>query len=159
MNTTYYIIQNIKGGEVLFCSESKELAEEFKKAHDYMHSKPAKMTEFTNPDVSFPKGLLIYAIADYKVDENDKLESDVNVKINLIKPCDHHEYEEFYIDTSSNVAIKGKKKEAGLFFITHDVRCYIDTVVAESSFMMKDRAAKFIIDHILSERESGLDKR
>ena len=160
MNTTYYIVQVIKGGEVLFCSESKELAKEFKKNHDYMHTRPTKLVEFTNPDsTEFPKGLLIYAIVDYKVSAiTEELDSDINVKINLVKPCEHHDEEEFYVDTSSKQVIKRKKSEIDLIYIVHDIRCYIDSKVDESSFTMKDRAAKFITDQILSLREEGLDK-
>ena len=160
MNTKYYIVQVIRGGEVLFCSTSKELAQEFKKNHDYMHTRPTKLVEFENPDdVEFPKGLLVYAIADYKVSAlTDELDSDINVKINLVKPCEHHEKEEFYVDTSSKQIIKRKRSDVDTLYITHDVRCYIDSKTNESSFTMKDRAAKFIIDQILSLRENGLDK-
>ena len=161
MNTTYYIVQVIKGGEVLFCSESKEIAKEFKKNHDYMHTRPTKITEFTNPDMTkFPKGLLIYAIVDYKVSKlTGEIDSDINVRINLVKPCEHHEKEEFYVDTSSKTEIKNKKSDIGLVYVVHDVRCYIDSILDESSFNMKDRAAKFIVDQILFLREEkGLDK-
>lgn len=160
MNTTYYIVQVIKGGEVLFCSESKEKAKEFKKNHDYMHTRPTKLIEFINPDsTEFPKGLLIYAIVDYKVSADTGILTDdgINVKINLVKPCEHHEEEEMYVDTSSKQILK-KKSDVELVYITHDVRCYIDSMIDESSFTMKDRAAKFIIDQILSLREKGLDK-
>jgi len=160
MNNTYYIVQVIRGGEILFCSESKELAEEFKKNHDYMHTKPTKITELTNPDVKFPKGLLIYAVVDYKVSTiTGEIDNDINVKINLVKPCENHEDEEFYVDTSSKTEIKSKKSDIGLLYIVHDVRCYIDSIIDESSFAMKDRATKFIIDQILFLREEkGLDK-